>query len=257
MRLLCVLWFVFALVKTATALSCVDDVWISAGTCQEVCVTEDKGLKIGTHIYVTSTVNDDITVKVSRMGEDVLVKKVPVTESDDYLFSAIKLCAGKEKVKARYDIEYESKSTLRNLVDSPYMILIVVGVGLVALCIVLGIVSVAIVCCCRVSSHSDGYKSSLVAYILWFFFGLLGVHRFYLNKPGTGIIYLLTIGLFGLGWILDLCLIPSMVEEENKRVERSINVHNVHTYEINDHNEAPYYESGYAYASSEYTKLQE
>lgn len=39
-------------------------------------------------------------------------------------------------------------------------------------------------------------KSSVVAYLLWFFFGWLGIHKFYLNAPIMGIIYL---ALFGVG----------------------------------------------------------
>ena len=56
-----------------------------------------------------------------------------------------------------------------------------------------------------------------VAYILWFFFGLLGIHRFYLGRPLSGLIYLFTAGLFGIGWLIDICLIPGMVEDYNHR----------------------------------------
>ncbi len=46
-------------------------------------------------------------------------------------------------------------------------------------------------------------KSFTVAIILWFFFGLLGIHRFYLGHVGMGILYLLTGGLCGIGWLID------------------------------------------------------
>lgn len=47
-------------------------------------------------------------------------------------------------------------------------------------------------------------KSKFTAYILWFFLGYLGVHKFYLGKTGMGILYLFTGGIFGIGWFIDL-----------------------------------------------------
>ncbi|WP_145076997.1 TM2 domain-containing protein [Poriferisphaera corsica] len=48
------------------------------------------------------------------------------------------------------------------------------------------------------------------AYIFWFlcFLGLFGVHRFYSGRWVTGILWLLTGGLFLIGQIIDLVLIP-------------------------------------------------
>ncbi len=58
-------------------------------------------------------------------------------------------------------------------------------------------------------------KSKAAAYFLWFFLGFLSAHRFYLGKVTSGIIYLLTGQLFGIGWIIDLFLIEGMVERYN------------------------------------------
>ena len=58
-------------------------------------------------------------------------------------------------------------------------------------------------------------QNTLVAYILWFFLGFLGIHRFYCGKWKTGILWFLTGGLFGIGWLIDIILVPSMVRESN------------------------------------------
>lgn len=49
-------------------------------------------------------------------------------------------------------------------------------------------------------------KNKWVAFLLCFFLGYLGAHKFYEGKAGMGILYLLTFGLFGLGWLID-CII--------------------------------------------------
>lgn len=58
--------------------------------------------------------------------------------------------------------------------------------------------------------------STLIGYLLWIF-GFLGAHRFYFGKPVTGTIYFFTLGLLGVGWIIDLFLIPSMSAAADKR----------------------------------------
>ncbi|CAN5412981.1 hypothetical protein BH10PSE6_BH10PSE6_46240 [soil metagenome] len=74
-------------------------------------------------------------------------------------------------------------------------------------------------------------KSTGVAYLLWFFLGGLGVHRFYLGQTGTGaamaILFVLSwattfivIGFFGLAilgiwWLVDAFLIPGIATRMN------------------------------------------
>ena len=50
-------------------------------------------------------------------------------------------------------------------------------------------------------------KSWIAALLLCIFLGYLGIHRFYVGKIGTGILYLLTGGLFGIGVIIDIIMI--------------------------------------------------
>lgn len=51
--------------------------------------------------------------------------------------------------------------------------------------------------------------SKIYGYIIWVF-GFTGAHRFYYGKPVTGTIWFFTLGLLGIGWLIDLFLIPSM-----------------------------------------------
>ena len=62
-------------------------------------------------------------------------------------------------------------------------------------------------------------RSVAVAYLLWILglFGICGVHRFYSGKVFTGLLWLFTFGLLGFGQLIDLLLIPGMVENANLR----------------------------------------
>ena len=50
-------------------------------------------------------------------------------------------------------------------------------------------------------------KSKTVALLLCIFLGELGIHRFYVGKIGTGLLWLFTGGFCGIGWIVDIILI--------------------------------------------------
>lgn len=62
------------------------------------------------------------------------------------------------------------------------------------------------------AGHGEQHSNS-TAFLLWLscLFGVCGVHRFYLGKPVTGLIYVLTFGLFGVGQVLDLFWMRDMV----------------------------------------------
>ena len=58
--------------------------------------------------------------------------------------------------------------------------------------------------------------STPIGYLYWIF-GFTGAHRFYYGKPISGTIYFYTLGLLGVGWLIDLFLIPSMDREADIR----------------------------------------
>ena len=57
------------------------------------------------------------------------------------------------------------------------------------------------------TGHGYVRKNKWVAFLLCLFLGYLGIHRFYVGKIGTGILWLLTGGLCGVGWIIDCIVI--------------------------------------------------
>lgn len=60
--------------------------------------------------------------------------------------------------------------------------------------------------------------SILIGYLLWIF-GFIGAHRFYYGRQITGVIWFFTLGLFFIGWIIDLFLIPSLCRKADRRYE--------------------------------------
>lgn len=77
-------------------------------------------------------------------------------------------------------------------------------------------------------------KSTLIAYIIWFFLGWFGLHRMYLGKIASGIVMLalqavswlthfiligyIGFGILGLWWLIDAILIPGMTRDYNNRL---------------------------------------
>lgn len=59
----------------------------------------------------------------------------------------------------------------------------------------------------NVQAENVSPKDKLVAALLCFFLGYLGIHRFYVGKVGTGILWLFTVGWFGIGVLIDFIMI--------------------------------------------------
>jgi RND superfamily putative drug exporter len=60
-------------------------------------------------------------------------------------------------------------------------------------------------------------KSAAVAYVWWLFLGLFGAHWFYLGNRRRGWLYLCTVGLLGLGWLVDPFTLPRQIRTKNGR----------------------------------------
>ena len=69
-------------------------------------------------------------------------------------------------------------------------------------------------------------KSVGLAYLFWFaaFLGFCGIHRFYAGRWVTGLIWLFTGGLLLIGQFIDLFLIPRMIEYNNMKFARDVNI---------------------------------
>lgn len=67
-----------------------------------------------------------------------------------------------------------------------------------------------------VAVPSNNTHSVFVGYLCWIF-GFTGAHRFYFGKRKTGLLWFFTLGLLGLGWLIDAFLIPSMDRQADRR----------------------------------------
>ena len=62
-----------------------------------------------------------------------------------------------------------------------------------------------------------GHLNYNIAWLLLVFLGLFGIHRFYMGKVFTGILWLLTGGFFLVGWLYDLCTLNDQISDLNAR----------------------------------------
>ena len=86
----------------------------------------------------------------------------------------------------------------------------------------------------RLMQYDAAKKSALIAYLLWFFLGGVGVHRFYLGRTGSGIamaiismlswitVYIgigfIGLAVIGLWWLVDAFLIPGIATRANQEL---------------------------------------
>ena len=67
--------------------------------------------------------------------------------------------------------------------------------------------------------YDNRKKSSVIAYILWLFLGIFGVHRFYVGDFFKGILLFFTLGGFIIGWLVDFVFLRKRIEEYNDALE--------------------------------------
>ena len=66
--------------------------------------------------------------------------------------------------------------------------------------------------------YENGQFDYSLTWGLLVLFGIFGAHRFYLGKIGTGLLYLLTAGLFGFGIVYDMFTLNDQINEQNQKV---------------------------------------
>lgn len=84
-------------------------------------------------------------------------------------------------------------------------------------------------------------KSKSTAYLLWLLLGFAGAHKFYLEKTTLGVLYLFTLGFFGIGWIIDIFSLGSQVDAYNALLlgkNRNVNT-NINNVVVNVPSHAP------------------
>lgn len=71
------------------------------------------------------------------------------------------------------------------------------------------------------TATTNDTHSKTIGYVLWLV-GFTGAHRFYYGRPVTGTIWFFTLGLLGIGWLIDLFLIPGMDRSADRRYTEGV-----------------------------------
>ena len=73
------------------------------------------------------------------------------------------------------------------------------------------------------SSTTTSTTDWLTLFLLTFFVGVLGVHRFYVGKIGTGFLMLLTLGGLGVWFLVDLILVVTgqFTNKDGQKIPRT------------------------------------
>jgi TM2 domain-containing membrane protein YozV len=64
--------------------------------------------------------------------------------------------------------------------------------------------------------YAQGELDYNIAWLLLYFLGFFGLHRFYMRKWGTAILWLCTFGCLGLGYLYDLCTLNTQLSDFNR-----------------------------------------
>lgn len=72
---------------------------------------------------------------------------------------------------------------------------------------------------------NDG-PNVVLAYVFWFFLGIVSAHRFYLGRPGSAILQILTyfIAIGFVWWVVDLFLIPRLVRDKQEKIRQDLSM---------------------------------
>ena len=75
----------------------------------------------------------------------------------------------------------------------------------------------------KVSEACYSQKSYWITLLLAIFLGTFGIHRFYTGRKLTGILYLLTLGGVGIGWMVDIILVATgmFLDQEGNIIQRA------------------------------------